>query len=323
MPRIVYYQNHEAWLAVKVSEAKELVLELARADTKAEVLGSAIDPRSPDPGDPGKFSLYGRAARVIHRYDGWHVPIRRSWFEDSYELPEIHDFPFYWYAFAIPKYGKFTRPHYFLCGYQEVREWVLEFDAPLGIDHREHSDWRADFQPYGNNQAEELAYFRWGDEPVNKPTRPSRLIRLDNVDEIAAAEVASSTIVPRVESEAHHRLKRYVAAHPEILGLSADYEPTLEYPFRTGDHVDVHFVNAAGNVAVVEIELEGKEALTIGAFQAIKYRSLAAAENGYTIETSKIRAFLVACSIEHPELIGFAHQYGIALVKIDLARVLE
>jgi hypothetical protein len=76
----------------------------------------------------------------------------------------------------------------------------------------------------------------------------------------------------------HRLLKLYVAAHPLEFGMSATAVPHIEYSFATGDRFDVMFENPLPDRTVAEVEVEGENELCIGIHQAIKYRSLAAAD---------------------------------------------
>ncbi|HCU93847.1 MAG TPA: hypothetical protein DHU96_14430, partial [Actinobacteria bacterium] len=82
-------------MAVKLAEAKDLVLSLILAARPETARSLRVSPASPD-GDVGKFLIDGKAARAIHRYNGWLVPISLGWFSGSYDLPVIHKTPFYW-----------------------------------------------------------------------------------------------------------------------------------------------------------------------------------------------------------------------------------
>ena len=172
--------------------------------------------------------MRGRPTRAIYRYDGWHVPVDPSWFDGEFGLPEIHSFPFHYYAFAIPEYGGFSQPYYFICDYLQVRAWVLEFKAPQGPDYRDQSTWRADFQPYRADDGTGLAYFRWGDEAIRDQTMSSRIVRLNNIRDIVQPRVRQPKFDYKPELEAHLRLKEYVALHPEAVGLSTEYRAQLE-----------------------------------------------------------------------------------------------
>ena len=94
---------------------------------------------------------------------------------------------------------------------------------------------------------------------------------------------------PGGESAAHRLLKLYVAGHPLEFGLSSAAVAHVEYPFATGDRVDVMFENHMPDRTVVEVEVEGEREVCIGIHQAIKYRSLAAADAGYPVWTSRVR----------------------------------
>jgi hypothetical protein len=153
---------------MKLAEAKDLVLSLILAGQPEAARSLMVSPASPD-GDPGKFLIDRKVARAIHRFNGWHVPISLGWFSGGYDRPVINKTAFYWYAFAIPKTGRYLAEHYFICDYLQMREWVLAFTAPLGDTHRDHASWRADLRLYPGEQA---GYFRWGDEPLGINEQP-------------------------------------------------------------------------------------------------------------------------------------------------------
>jgi hypothetical protein len=138
--------------AMRLAEGKDMVLRLILAGQRDAAWSLLVSPVSPD-GDPGKFLIDGKAARAIHRFSGWHVPISLGWFSGGYDQPVINGTAFYWYAFAIPERGMYRADHYFICDYLQMREWVLSFAAPRGNDHRDHASWRADLRLYPGEQA--------------------------------------------------------------------------------------------------------------------------------------------------------------------------
>jgi len=155
---------------------------------------------SPDPRDPGKFTLSGRVGRVVHVRDGFYVKINKDWLNGSPQLPEVHRVPFHWYAFAVRVGGPSSDRHYFLCDYLQLRSWVLEFDAPLGDDHANESQWRGGFDLVGEDGADLVAYFRWGDETPGEHARDSRYIKLDNVAEVLERE-SETALAPLISSD--------------------------------------------------------------------------------------------------------------------------
>jgi hypothetical protein len=77
------------------------------------------------------------------------------------------------------------------------------------------------------------------------------------------------------ESDAHKRLKHYVAEHPEqVFNEPGIKLVQVEYPFTTGDRIDVLLQDREGRPLAVEIELAQAAHQTEGFLQAIKYRSL-------------------------------------------------
>ena len=301
-----------------------MVLALMAEDARRGGLPVLIDPASPDPRDPGKFSIDGKPARAIHHFSGWHPPIHLDWFGDGYDPPCINGRPFHWYAFAIPRLRRREADHYFVCDYLQMRQWVREFAAPKGVDHRDHTDWRADLRIHEGRRS---GFFRWGDEPIDFTARPeSRCFPLDNLADLCA--LRSSPTFPigarrgTGESEAHRLLKEFVLARPGLLELSDRAEGVLEHPFRTGDRVDVFFRNHRPERSVVEIEVEGRDALMVGVHQAIKYRSLAEAADRFPMHSSRVRAYVVAYDVGYDEVREEAERYDVRLVEVDRRKVL-
>ena len=307
---------------MKVVEAKDLVLTLMHAGLFPSA--GLVDPASPD-GDPGKFLIAQKVARAIHHYDGWYVPINLDWFAGSFNEPKINGSAFYWYAFAIPKRNRYLNDHYFICDYLQVRDWVLDFAAPLGNDHRDHNSWRADLRLYPDPVSERLGYFRWGDEPTGVDDRTGREFDLDNLVTVVEPTPLGhhvGTFGLGGESSAHKLLKLYVADHPMEFGLSAAAEAIVEYPFRTGDRVDVMFKNHLPDRTVVEVEIQGEDNVCVGIQQAIKYRSLAAVDAGYPLLTSRVRSLVVAYDTAYPKALELAERYEVSLASVDRKIVL-
>lgn len=308
---------------MRVSEAKDLVLALMTADIATAGAGIGLSPTSPDPRDPGKFLLQGRSARVIHHFSGWHVPIRLEWFDGSWAPPRIQGQEFYWYVFAIPRLGSLAAPHYFVCDYLQMRDWVLEFDAPRGDTHRDHADWMANIHVYRTLSGESQGYFRWGDEPIGYRKSPSRVVRLDNVSNIVVTHDHVAVFGPGGESEAHRRLKLYIAGNPQIVGMRREAASRLEYRFQTGDRVDVMFENHDPVRCVAEIEVEGEQNICVGIHQAIKYRALAESDAGLDLQSPVTRAVVAAYETAYPRAAALAGRYGVRLVTVDRAVVLD
>jgi hypothetical protein len=181
---------------MNIVEAKELVLELLKRDITTSGLSIDVDVESPDE-DPGKFTLAGKTARAIYPRDNYYVNINLKWFEGSEEPPSINLGQFYWYAFAIPRKGKVGSDHYFVCDYKRMRRWVLEFNAPLGKDHRDHHRWRGSIDRLEDEEGRPRAWFRWGDE--RSPPMASRLVALDNVLEVIGSSALATVQVLYME----------------------------------------------------------------------------------------------------------------------------
>jgi hypothetical protein len=309
---------------MQVGEAKAMVLGLICRDVERGRHDVLIEAASPVPFDDGKFVIDGKAARVIHHFSGWHVPIHLGWFSGGFDKPRIQRGDFHWYVFAIPRLNRRIGDHYFVCDYLQMRQWVLEFAAPKGYDHRDHRDWLADLRIA--NEAAGAGYFRWGDEPINYVGSLTRSFPLDNISTLPGLRLLPKFTVGAFggtgESEAHRLLKVHISRNPQLLELSPHAESEMEHWFRTGDRVDVFFKNHHPERSVVEIEVEGKDNLITGVHQAIKYRALAEAADRYPIQSPRVRAYVVAYETGYDEVREAAAQYQVRLLTVDRRDVL-
>ena len=82
------------------------------------------------------------------------------------------------------------------------------------------------------------------------------------------------------------------------------------------------FENHLPDRAVVEVEVEGEQQLCVGIHQAIKYRSLATADAGFALVTSRVRSVVVAYSVDYPKARALAERYEIPLLAADREAVL-
>jgi hypothetical protein len=116
------------------------------------------------------------------------------------------------------------------------------------------------------------------------------------------------------ERTAHRLLKHYVASHGTDFGLSPDAVPEVEHRFRTGDRVDVMFMNHWPERTVVEVDVAGVENICTGIHQAIKYRSLAVVEGGYEPWSPTVRS--LAYATEYDAAHQLAERYEVELVSV-------
>ena len=75
-------------------------------------------------------------------------------------------------------------------------------------------------------------------------------------------------------------------------------------------------------VVEVEVEVDGERRICVGIHQAIKYRSLAAADAGYPLLTSRVRSLVVAYATDYPKARELADRYDIPLISVNRDRVL-
>ncbi|MGO8749266.1 MAG: endonuclease NucS domain-containing protein [Thermoguttaceae bacterium] len=98
------------------------------------------------------------------------------------------------------------------------------------------------------------------------------------------------------EGPVHKSLKEYIAAHPE----EALKEPGLhmldiEYPFATGDRIDVLLEDKNGRLVTVEVEVDCDDTEIAGPLQCMKYRAMLASLLDRRV--SEVRTVLAARSI--------------------------
>lgn len=119
------------------------------------------------------------------------------------------------------------------------------------------------------------------------------------------------------ESPEHLKLKNYVAANPQSLGLPKSAKPDIEHTFLSPDRADVVFDIRGTRWVAVEVELQGELNTLVGAWQALKYRLLLCLEHGLDTASEQVEAVLVAHQV--PESTRqFCTQHDIRTVEIQL-----
>jgi hypothetical protein len=83
------------------------------------------------------------------------------------------------------------------------------------------------------------------------------------------------------------------------------------------------FENHLPDRTVVEVEVEGEQQICVGIHQAIKYRSLAAADAGYPLLTARVRSLVVAYATDYAKARDLAERYDIPLISVDRDRILS
>ncbi len=100
------------------------------------------------------------------------------------------------------------------------------------------------------------------------------------------------------ESQEHKNLKRYVATHPECIGLPSNSKSTEEFLLPSADKVDVHFRSEGWEIAVeVKSFKSNDDDLRRGIFQCIKYREILRALRRTEEKIPQVKSLLV---IERP-----------------------
>ena len=119
------------------------------------------------------------------------------------------------------------------------------------------------------------------------------------------------------ESEAHKRLKDYIARHPRSVGLNKSLAPgETEYRLPSGDIPDVLFQNTRRRIAVeVKSHISDEADLRRGLFQCVKYRAILRACRSLEGGTYEADALLAVEGSLPKELIPVRNTLGIKVIE--------
>ena len=122
------------------------------------------------------------------------------------------------------------------------------------------------------------------------------------------------------ESEAHKRLKEYVAEHPESVRLKKSLAPgETECQLPSGDIPDVLFQDQNRRIAVeVKSHISGQGDLRRGLFQCVKYRALLRACRSLEGETYEADALLAIEGSFPKELVPIRNTLGIWVESVQV-----
>jgi hypothetical protein len=176
---------------------------------------------------------------------------------------------------------------------------------PQGTAHLSKAEYQREYVRYRDQV---LAYQGW-DALLKELDLPSVEPTVENLDERGRAYSEYIERTGGGESEDHRKLKEYIAAHPEVIGLPSDSAAQMEYLFVAGDRADIVFGTGPDAWTVVEIKNGEIGELVKGVYQAIKYRALLQAEKGHGI-SPQVDAILAAYEIPS-DIQFFAAKFGI------------
>lgn len=122
------------------------------------------------------------------------------------------------------------------------------------------------------------------------------------------------------ESEAHNRLKKYVAEHPESVGLKKSLAlGETECRLPSGDIPDVLFQDKNCRIAIeVKSRISGQDDLRRGLFQCVKYRALLRACRSLEGETYEADALLAIEGSFPKELVPIRNTLGIRVENVQV-----
>jgi hypothetical protein len=154
---------------------------------------------------------------------------------------------------------------------------------------------------------------------------------LDVLEELglSRAESLNPQLVPSTdhrggpaESEAHKRLKDYIAQHPRVVGLNKSLAPGgTECKLPSGDIPDVLFQSKRHHIAVeVKSHISDKVDLRRGLFQCVKYRAILKACRSVESGTYEVDALLAIEGSLPEKLIPVRNTLG---VRVESIRVTD
>jgi len=119
------------------------------------------------------------------------------------------------------------------------------------------------------------------------------------------------------ESDDHKKLKAFVAAHPESVGLSAGIDAgEIEYALPSGDTIDVLFRDGADWIAVeVKSSLSNPLDIIRGLFQCVKYRAVVEAVQATRVLEQNARAILALEGALPADLVSIKNTLGVEVVE--------
>jgi hypothetical protein len=176
---------------------------------------------------------------------------------------------------------------------------------PQGTSHLNSEEYKLEFERFRDQV---FAYNGWDSllkELDMTPLEPT----VENLDERGRTYSEYIERTGGGEGEDHLKLKEFVAAHPQAIGLAEDSAAQMEYLFVAGDRADIVFGAGPDAWAVVEIKNGEVGELVKGVYQSIKYRALLQAEKGHG-NSCQVDAILVAYEIP-ADVSLFAAKFGI------------
>jgi hypothetical protein len=119
------------------------------------------------------------------------------------------------------------------------------------------------------------------------------------------------------ESEAHLRLKQFVANNPSAIGLPANFgQGQTEFTLPSGDSLDVLFRHENYWIAAeVKSRASPEQDIVRGLFQCVKYYAVLDAWRGYEGEFAEVRAILVLETKLPSELVELRNALGVEVVE--------
>ena len=127
----------------------------------------------------------------------------------------------------------------------------------------------------------------------------------------------ASTFRASGESDGHRRLKLFIAAHPEAVGLPKRIAPgATEYALPSGDTTDVLFVDQHDWIAV-EVKSAASKVIDVtrGMFQCVKYRAVIEAVQAARSLRQSARAVLALEATLPRDLFALKNILGIEVIE--------
>jgi len=123
------------------------------------------------------------------------------------------------------------------------------------------------------------------------------------------------------ESDEHKALKKFVAAHPECIGLVSTSKSKKEFLLPSADKIDVHFWSDGWDIAVeVKSVKSTDDDLRRGIFQCVKYREILRALRRTEGEIPQVRSLLVTERRLPDELVDIASVLNVRWDVVNITK---
>lgn len=160
--------------------------------------------------------------------------------------------------------------------------------------HKDYDNFSINLKKAVAHSANEEAHlYDWGWVLDKLHLKPFEILNRAELD-ILRNQIKKQVCAGGGESDAHLKLKQYVAEHPEELDIHDVLVADIERQLLSGDRLDVFFETAKEVIAVeVKSHISDETDITRGLFQCVKYKAVLNAEQIFEKTNKDVYSILV------------------------------